>query len=145
MNRTQKVALSLVISISASLMLSIIAIIIIYLRAGFPKALYGFCFMGLSGLGSLSLFFTKKDEGVVTCDERDKQINRAAALAGFACSYLVMGIACMIPFSVLGPQAKISVRLLPQIFGIGAITMFFIHSVMILIGYGRANKGVENE
>ena len=82
-----------------------------------------------------------KDKGKVDCDERDIYINRQAAIAGFATAFLAVGLACMIPFFILGPQATIAVWWLPNIFGIAGLSSFFIHSVVILVLYGRSNKG----
>ncbi len=143
MNRWQKIAWSLVITISVGFILSCIAIAILYVKVGMPKASAGIAFLGIAGLGGFSLLIFKKDKRQVTFDERDKLIKRRAALVGFAASYLFVGLACMIPFSVLGPKASIPVHWLPQIFGGAAISFFFTHSVAILVQYGRGGK--ENE
>ena len=141
MNRTQKIAWSLVITISVGFVLSCIAVALLYVKVGMPKALLGFSLMGIAGLGGFSPLIFRKDKGKVTFDERDKKIKRIAALVGFATSYLFVGLACMVPFSILGPKATISVGWLPNIFGGAALSMFFVHSVVTLIGYGRAGKG----
>ncbi len=143
MNRAQKIAWSFIIVISSSLILSGTAITVLYLKFGMPRALAGLGFMGISGLAGLAPLIFRKDKGAVQCDERDILINRVAALAGFGVSYLVVGLICMIPFFVLGPNTTISVAWLPAIFGAAGITMFFVHSVAILIGYGRGGKGNE--
>ena len=109
MNRAQKIAWSLVITISVGFVLSCIAVAILYVKVGMPKALLGFSLMGIAGLGGFSPIIFRKDKGKVTFDERDKKIKRIAALAGFATSYLFVGLACMVPFSILGPKATISV------------------------------------
>jgi hypothetical protein len=118
-----------------------LAVTVLYTRVGFPKALIGLGFMGIAGLGRFSPLLFRKDKGKVTFDERDKTIKRRAAWAGFATSYLFVGLACMIPFSVLRPKALISVSWLPQIFGGAAISAFYVSSLAILIQYGRTNKG----
>ena len=143
MNRAQKIAWSLVIAVSFGFVVSCIAVAIFYVKVGMPKALLGFGFMGIAGLAGFSPLIFKKDKGKVTFDERDRLIKRNAALAGFAASYLFVGAACMIPFSVLGPKGVISVRWLPYIFGGAAISLFFVHSVAILIQYGRRDKDNE--
>ncbi|MHC4426698.1 MAG: hypothetical protein ACYSYV_11465 [Planctomycetota bacterium] len=143
MNRAQKIAWSLVIALSFGFVLSCIAVAILSVKVGMPKALLGFSFMGIAGLGGLSPLIFKKDKGKVAFDERDKLIKRNAALAGFAASYPFVGAACMIPFYVLGPKGVISVRWLPYIFGGAAISSFFVHSVTILVQYGWRNKDNE--
>jgi len=143
MNREQKIAWSLVITISLGFVLSCIAVAILYVKVGMPKALLGFSVVGLGGLGGFSPIIFRKDKGRVAFDERDRQIKRMAALAGFATSYLFVGLACMVPFSILGPKAMISVSWLPGVFGGAALSMFFVHSVVTLIGYGRGGKNHE--
>ena len=141
MNRVQKIAWSFIIMISVSFILSGILVTILYVRVGVPKALYGFSLLGIAGLAGFSPLIFKKDKGKVTFDERDKLIKNMAALIGFAASYLFVGLACMIPFSILGPKGSISVRWLPNIFGGAAFVMFFAWSVAILVQYGRGGKG----
>ena len=143
MNRTQKIAWFFVINISLAFVISLIAVGLMYLKYGMPKALIGFSFMGLAGISGLSPLFFKEDKGAVVRDERDKLIHIKSAWAGFACSYLVMGLACMLPFSILGPQATISVTWLPNIFMAGGITMFFVYSAATLVQYGREGKNHE--
>jgi hypothetical protein len=46
MNRAQKIAWSLVITISLGFILSCIAVAILYVKVGMPKALLGFSLMG---------------------------------------------------------------------------------------------------
>jgi len=140
MNRVQKIAWSLVITISLGFILSCIAVAILYVKLGMPKALAGLGFMGIAGLGGFSPLIFRKDKGKVTFDERDKLIKRRAALAGFATSYLFVGLACMIPFSILGPKASISVTWLPNIFMGAALSAFFVTSVAILVQYGWGGK-----
>ena len=131
------------IAISFGFVVSGIAVAILSAKVGMPKALLGFGFMGIAGLGGFSPLIFKKDRGKVTFDERDRLIKRNAALAGFAASYLFVGGACMIPFSVLGPRASISVAWLPYIFAGAAISSFFVHSVAILVQYGWRDKDNE--
>ncbi len=143
MNREQKVALSSVVTILAAVVVSTVAIIILYRRVGMPEALRGLAFMGIAGLGGFSPLIFKKDKGQVTFDERDKLIQKRAAVAGFALAYLFVGLACMIPFLVLGPKATISVKWLPQIFIGACITHFFFYSLTILCEYGLGRKNHE--
>ncbi|MCK4501350.1 hypothetical protein KAU11_12690 [Candidatus Babeliales bacterium] len=143
MNRVQKIAWSLVITISLGFILSCIAVAILYVKLGMPKALAGLGFMGIAGLGGFSPLIFRKDKGKVTFDERDKLIKRRAALAGFATSYLFIGLACMIPFSILGPKASVSVTWLPNIFMGAALSAFFVTSVAILVQYGWGGKDGE--
>jgi len=140
MNRAQKIAWSLVITISTGLIAGCLAFAVLYFKVGMPRALAGFALIGIAGLGGLSSLIFRKDKGKVAFDERDEVIKRKAALASFASALLFVGLACMIPFFVLGPNAAISVTWLPNIW-IGAfLTSFFVHSVTILVQYGWRNK-----
>jgi tagatose-1,6-bisphosphate aldolase non-catalytic subunit AgaZ/GatZ len=141
MNRMQKVSLWIVVWITAGFVASAVAIAVLYLKVGMPKAMSGVGLLGIAGLGGLGPLIFKKDKGKVTCDERDKLINRYAALAGFATAYLVTGLACMIPFTILGAQATIPITWLPMIFMAAGLTSFFVHSIAILVQYGREGKG----
>jgi hypothetical protein len=143
MNRMQKMAWAFVISTSVGMVVSLIAVGVFYFYylVGMPRALIGFCFMGLTGLGGLAPLFIKKDEGAVTADERDVLFQRRAAMAGFATAYLVFGAACMIPFFVLGPNATVAVTWLPMIYMGAGISHYFVYSLTILGQYGWTNRG----
>ena len=141
MNREQKMAWSMVITTGLAFVVSCIAVAILYFKVGMPRALLGFLLMCLSGLAGISFFIFRKDKGKVIFDERDKLIKKRAALAGFGTSYLFVGLACMIPFFILGPDRAISVTWLPNIFIGAGISHFFVHSVVILEQYGWRNKG----
>jgi len=141
MNRIQKVAWAIVLSTAIAFVVSLIAVGIAIRHVGLPRALIGFSFMGLAGFGGLAPVFIKKDTGPVRTDERDLLFRRRAAIAGFGTAYLIFGLASMIPFTVLGPDAAISVQWLPGIFMTAGICHFFAYSVAILSQYGWTSKG----
>jgi hypothetical protein len=141
MNRVQKIAWAFVIGIAGAFVISLIAVGVACYYVGMPKALYGFSFMGLAGLAGLAPLLIKKDEGPVQADERDVLIQKRAAVAGFATAYLVFGAACMIPFFVLGANAKVAVTWLPTIYMGAGFSHFFVYSLMILSQYGWTGKG----
>jgi hypothetical protein len=119
MNRIQKMAWWMVIWISAGAILAAIAVAVSYFIIGMPWSIAraGLAFVGIAGFGGLAPLIFKKDKGKVTCDERDLLINNRAAVAGFCAAFLVTGLGCMLPFSMLGPEATISVTWLPNILG----------------------------
>ena len=143
MNRAQKLAWSLIITISTGVIAGCVGFGVLYFMIGMPKALAGFAFIGIAGIGGFSPLIFRKDKGKVTFDERDKLIKRRAALAGFGAAWLFVGLVCMIPFRVLGPNATISVRWLPYIFGGATLISFFANSVAILVQYGWRGKDGE--
>lgn len=142
MNRVQKIAWLFVITISLAVSLSAVAVGILYAKFGFSKPMaVGLAFLAIAGIGGLGPLIFKKDKSPVAFDERDGIINQRASLAGFAASYLVVGIACMLPFFILGPESQIPVFWLPMIFMGAGISSVFTRSVVILIQYGLGGKG----
>lgn len=139
MNRMQKIAVFNLVVFGIASLLATAAIITLSRLVGWPKAAAGFAFLGVGGLAGFSPLIFKKGPGVVTCDERDKLINRTAALGGFAASYLwfcFTGVAFDLLFS---PELfkKIGLRLM--IFG-GMFVVFIVHSILILVQYGRSGS-----
>ena len=147
MNRFQKLAWFTLIVILIALTLSAIAVSVLYFVVDLPmqRALGGFGFMGITGLIGLSPVLYKKERGKVSFDERDELINYRAVLAAYSVFWLVFTAACMIPWSIIGPSGSISVNVLPiMLFGIG-ITLALVHSLVILIQYGRGIKEKNHE
>ena len=136
-------ALTMVITTLSAFLLSCIAVAILYFKVGMPRALLGFLLMCLSGLAGLSPLIFKKDKGKVIFDERDRLVKERAGLGGFTAAYLFVGMVCMIPFFVLGPEANVSVTWLPQIFIGAGISHAFVYSVVILEQYGWRGKNDE--
>jgi len=141
MNRVQKIAWLFVTTISLAVLLSAGAVGILSAKFGLHNAMAGLAFLGIAGIGGFGPLIFKKDKGPVICDERDRIIHRKAALAGFGAAYLIVGLACMLPFFILGPKSSISVIWLPMIFMGAGLSSFFMHSVAILIQYGRGARG----
>jgi hypothetical protein len=138
MNRIQKMAWWMAIWISAGVILAAIAVTVLFFVIGLPWSIAkaGLAFLGIAGLGGLAPFIFKKDKGKVTCDERDLLINNRAAIFAFASAYFVTGMACMLPFFILGSAATISVEWLPNIWMAAGFTGFLVHSGAILVQYG---------
>jgi hypothetical protein len=143
MNRIQKMAWFLVISIPTAALLSLIALAVLYVKVGLPKAFAASGFLGIAGVVGLSTMLFGKDKGKVRCDERGNLISRQATMAGFAAAYLITGLICMLLSFILGSDATISVIWLPMIFMSAGLASFFVHSIAILVQYGW--KGKENE
>ncbi len=147
MNKAQKIARFNLIVILIALTLSAIAVSVFYFVVDLPirSALGGFGFMGITGLMGLSPFLYKKERDKVSFDERDELINYRAVLAAYSVFWLVFTAACMIPWSIIGPSGSISVNVLPiMLFGIG-ITLALVHSLVILVQYGRGIKEKNHE
>jgi hypothetical protein len=143
MKRIQKIAWAFVITISIAVISATIAVTVLYMKFGMPRATAGLSFLGIVGFSGLAPLFFKKDPGAVEIDERDREISRRAALAGFAAAYLLVGLSCMVPFTIYGYDKMVSITWLPMIFAAAGLSHFFAYSVAILIQYGLGDK--ENE
>ena len=140
MKRIQKIAMFMFIALTCAFIVSALALAVTYAKYGFPRAWGSLGFMGLAGIGGLAPLFFKKDPGKVEYDERDRQIQRRAALTGFALAYLIVGLATMVPYTILGPRIPITTSWLPPIFGAAGLTHFYSWSIAILTQYGWRNK-----
>ena len=103
------------------------------LAINFQTALAALAILGLVG-------FTPLIGRGEKWDERDKAINRRAALAAGMASYLAFVLGCMGAWFVvyLGKgEQQVSVHLLPHITMLGGIVLYAVWSITILILYGR--------
>ena len=140
MNRIQKMAWWMAIWVSAGIILAAIAVAVSHFIVGMPWSIAraGLGFVGIAGFGGLASMIFKKDPGKVTCDERDRLLNNRAAIAAFASAYLVTGLACMLPFFILGPEATVSVVWLPDIFMAAGLTTFLPRTIRLISGSKEA-------
>jgi uncharacterized membrane protein YccF (DUF307 family) len=143
MNRAQKMAWMFLVTTSLALSLSGAGVAVLYFIIGMPKALAGLGFMGIAGLGGLAPAIFRKERGKVDFDERDAAIHAKAAMAGFVTAFLLTGLACMLPFFILGPHAVIQVKLLPMTFMVAGISHYLVWSLVTLGQYSWRDK--ENE
>jgi len=144
MKRIQKTAWICVICMLLAIVVAL-TILVIHFLTGAPDIIFAViipCCMGPALAVEMSLF-VPIDKGKVVQDERDIMIRKNAATAGFVGAFLFTCAACMIPFFVLGPDALIEVKWLPQIWIGTFISQFFFYSLAIVAEYGFGGK--ENE
>ncbi len=141
MNRAQKIALTLATTFSLGLLLEITAIVTQLFYAGVPKIAYIFPVYVAGSGGILSLFF-KKDKGPITCDERDKQIEKNAHLAGFGAVYLLVILVSIVP-PMIDPEARIPTTWFPGLLISAVFCQAYAQSIAILIQYGWRNRKEE--
>ncbi|MGB8226002.1 MAG: hypothetical protein WCE45_03910 [Sedimentisphaerales bacterium] len=139
MNRAQKIAVYNLVVFGTALLLATVAIIILYCLFGWQIATAGMAFLGIGGFGGLAPFIFKKDAGKVTCDERDILINRTAALGGFVTAYLWFCLVGTIFIFLFEPEVLKRLGLPVLIFG-GGFVVWIVHSIMILVQYGRSKN-----
>ena len=140
MNRAQKIAWFTLIVAGIGSVISIIVVVLLAAKFGFPKAFAGFACMAVTGLAGFAGVIFRKDKGQVTFDERDKDIHIKACWAGFGASYGFVGVICMSTWFANGPDGTVSANLLPNIFIGAMITMIIAQSITTLIQYGRGGK-----
>ena len=140
MNRVQKVAWFLVITFLAAVVVSCIAVLVLYFyfKIGMPRAMAGLCFIGLAGFGGLAPLIFKKDKGAVTYDERDKMIHLKASRAAFAIFFIAMSLLAFVAVPLLrGANGNITVKELWLLFAIATFPFWLAWSIMVLMLYGK--------
>lgn len=140
MNREQKRALAIVISMSLATILVVAAGVAHFLRLGSPSP-FVLVAAVVQGAGVLAFFRFKPDKGAVVFDERDKQIQKNAGLAGFGAVYLFIIVASFAPIGILGEKASIPVTSLPFLLVGAGLCQAFAFFVAILVQYGRRGQG----
>ncbi len=145
MNRAQKIARFNLIVILTALGLSALAVGIarFAIRLPMERAVAGFGFMGICGLLGLSPILFKKAPAGVDFDERDLLIQRKAVLGAYAIFWVLFVLAAMIPFFVLGPDGRVSVKYLAAMVCGGMAVVTIVQSIATLEQYGWRNKDHE--
>jgi len=145
MNRAQKIARYNLIIIVASLAIGSVAIGILAILRGMPKALGGLWFLGICGLIGLSPILFRKKRGEVSFDERDQLIHKRATLVAYSVFWVFFAAACMIPWWILETGARIRVVVLPVMFAAGFVIVNLVRSVAILVQYRWGAKEKNHE
>jgi len=141
MSRQQKEAIFVLVVSLLGLFLGIILTLMKHYVPGFPKwiiTLGGFIF----SIGVILIIsrLLKKKKGEVVSDERDKQIEKNAYIAGFGAVYLLVIGVSYLPISI-APEATISTQWFPFLFPIAVLFQYLAMSISTLIQYGREPKG----
>ena len=115
---------------------TLVAFLILVPFLGFKVALGSF---GLFGLAGLTPLFFRKQPGKVVSDERDRIIVRKAAVAGGMSSYLVFVAGCMAAWLIkmIQGEATIDIAVLPLLVFFGAVVLFLVRSIALLVFYRR--------
>jgi hypothetical protein len=142
MNRQQKIAITVLIVSLLGLFLGITVILMRRFIPDFPKGAvaFGGLILALGVIVFISRF--KKDKGTVTFDERDKQIEKNAHLAGFGAVYLLVILVSYLPIGI-APEAKIPTQWFPFLLPVAVLCQCFAMSLATLIQYGWRGKDGE--
>ena len=141
MNRQQKIAIIVITVSLLGMFLGITITLMEHYVPDFPKGIIAFGGFILSLV--LFLFISrilKKKKGEVVSDERDKQIEKNAYLAGFGTVYLLVILVSYLPIAV-APEAKIPTKWFPYLFPVAVLCQCLVMSISTLIQYGREPKG----
>jgi hypothetical protein len=135
----QKIAVFNLVVLGTASLLTVVAMTILYCYFDWRIASAGLGFMGIMGFAGLSPFLFKKGDEKVACDERDILINRTAALGGFVSAYVWF---CLVGtlFMFLFKSEVLRKFGLPVLIAGGALIVGIVHSIMILIQYGRSKN-----
>jgi Ni/Fe-hydrogenase subunit HybB-like protein len=141
MNREQKRAWAIVISMSLALVLVVAALVVRHLELGWPTVPLVVAAAIVQGTGVLVCLRVKPDKGAVTSDERDKQIEKNAYLAGFGAVYLFVIVASFAPIAIFGEKGSLPVTWCPALLIGAGFCQAYAMSVATLVQYGRTGKG----
>ena len=140
MNRQKKIAIFVLIVSLLGMFLGITLTLMKHYVGHLPKGTaFGGFILSLGGFLIISRILKKK-EGEVVSDERDKQIEKNAYLAGFGAVYLLVILVSYLPIGI-APEAKISTQWFPFLFPIAVLCQCLAMSISTLIQYGRGAKG----
>ena len=143
MNRQQKLALFVLFVSLLGLFLAITIALMKHYVQGFPKGAVAFGGFILSlGVFLILSRILKKKKGEVVSDERDKQIETNAYLAGFGAVYLLVIVVSYLPIGI-APEARIPTQWFPYLFPIAVLCQCLAMSISTLIQYSRGGKSNE--
>lgn len=94
----------------------------------------------MSFLPWLFRLFTYRNKKQVVYDERDRLIEKQAALISYFFFWLYFVIACLIPWWVTGSNGSVPVITLPIVLTGGLSIFVFIKSLTTIIFYGRSKN-----
>ena len=140
MNCRQKRSWALVVGMSLALILVIVAGILHLLDVGRPRV-FLYAAAVAQGAGAIVCLRVKPDEGAVTCDERDKEIEKSAYLAGFGTVYLYVIVVSFAPIAILGEDGMIPTTWMPGLLVGAGLCQAYAMSIATLVKYGRTGKG----
>ena len=82
----------------------------------------------------------RKDEKVITFDERDQLIHKRAVMVSYVALWFYFVAACVITWCIVGPNGSISVNVMPLTLVGGLVLFNCVQGLAALIQYGRGAK-----
>ncbi len=141
MNREQKRALTILISMSVTIVLAVTAVVMKMLHLRWLGILLLPFVVAAACVGGIVYFRLRPRGGSVVFDERDREIQRNANLAGFGMVYFLLGLGAFAPGLILGEEAAISVAWLPMMIAAAMVCHAYAFVASLLVQYGRRGRG----
>jgi len=146
MNKTQKGALAVLV-ITIVLLIFSITIPIAWFNEKITLRILPLVFLVLAYIAmglSVILFRRKQSPSEVDYDERDIAIKQKAIFASYITLWILVFLACTIPFRIFSLHIQIiPVSLLPIALFLMFLIVMLVYSLTILIHYGRKEKNNE--
>jgi hypothetical protein len=136
MNCRQKRSWALVVGMSLALFLVSVAGVLHLLDIGWPRV-FIYAAAIAQGTGVVVALRVKPDKGPVTMDERDKEIEKSAYLAGFGAVYLFVIVASFAPIAILGEDGMIPAKCMPGLLVGAGLCQAYAMAIATLLKYGR--------
>ena len=129
-----------VLAVTATTLL--LAIILVTLLGFTPPASAAFGVLGLVGATGL-IGRRERRAGRVVIDERDREIERAATVAGYSVFWLLFVAAAMAPFFILGPGAvmRVPTIVVPTAIYVAACIVYLVRALAMILLYRMGNDG----
>ncbi len=147
MNKTQKGAIYCLSVFSLGIAICIYVVIKIYISKSLPGKQSSIFWMVMYFLVTVSpLIFLRKKQSPnePDADERDDLIKKRAVVYSFVSVWISLVITSIAPWFIVGPEASIPVWAIPLINLPIFLFAMAVHSVAVLVQYGRGGKDGEN-
>jgi hypothetical protein len=143
MNRYQKLAWFNLVVITATILITTIAVAIEIHMRGYSTI--GIWFVAILVLLKFKLFLFRKPQGQnkVVCDERDSFIVKIALSFAFKAFWWVFVLSSFLLWWFIGPRNSVPTLTLPLMAFGGALFLQIVCSVAILVQYGRGGINYE--
>ncbi len=141
MNREQKRALAILVSMTLAILLAVAAVATRTFYARWLSILLVFAVAAVACAGGVVFFRLRPDRSAVAFDERDQELQKNANLTGFGVTYLLLILVSFVLAFALDEKASIPVASLPLMFVGAGLCHAYAFFISIFIQYGRGDKG----
>jgi hypothetical protein len=140
MNREQKRALAILVSMTLAILLAVAAVTTMTFYARWLSIPLVFAVAAVACAGGVVFFRLRPDRSAVAFDERDQEIQKNANLTSFVIAYLFLILASFAPIYIFGEEATIPITWLPAMFVGAGLCHAYAFFVSLLIQYGHGDR-----